>query len=348
LAERRNGIIKTEPLGFPWATQDPFLFCVYHADTYPRGNDAFGPVPSLDGRNLGSDFVLKDGWRMYHGKSVPGFPVHPHRGFETVTVVRKGIVDHSDSLGGAGRYGKGDVQWMTAGKGIQHAEMFPLINMETPNPLELFQIWLNLPKESKFVEPHYAMLWNEQIPVISTIDQHGRATRITLIAGSLEDHMAPDPAPHSWATLPENEVAIWYMEMDSESIWNMPTASMGANRTLYFFDGDQILINDVSVKANHGIHLDPLIAVQLSNGSKKSRLLLLQGKPIKEPVVNYGPFVMNTREEIQEAYRDYQESRFGGWPWSKPDQTHPRQKGRFALHPDGQEHYPDLTIYGDS
>ena len=99
-------IIKNvKPLDFPWETQDPFLFCVYHADAYPKGNSEFGPQESLEGRNMGNDFVLKDGWRMYHGTTVPGFPEHPHRGFETITVVRKGIVDHSDSLGGAGRYG---------------------------------------------------------------------------------------------------------------------------------------------------------------------------------------------------------------------------------------------------
>ena len=101
------------PLGFPWKTQDPFLFCVYHADAYPKGNEQMGPAASLEGRNLGQDFTLKDGWRMYHGRTVPGFPAHPHRGFETVTIVRKGIVDHSDSMGAAARFGHGDVQWLT-------------------------------------------------------------------------------------------------------------------------------------------------------------------------------------------------------------------------------------------
>ncbi len=197
MSQDRNVVIGVKPLGFPWETQDPFLFCVYHSDDYPVGNEDFGPDTTLEGRNIGNDFVLKDGWRMYHGATVPGFPVHPHRGFETVTVVRKGVVDHSDSLGGAGRYGHGDVQWMTAGKGVQHAEMFPLLNREKKNPLELFQIWLNLPGADKFVEPHYAMLWREHIPVIEQSDKDGLKTTIEVVAGSVGSVKAPDPAPAS-------------------------------------------------------------------------------------------------------------------------------------------------------
>ena len=101
---------------------------------------------------------------MYHGSTVPGFPVHPHRGFETVTFVRQGLIDHADSLGAAARFGRGDVQWLTAGKGIVHAEMFPLLDRDGPNTAELFQIWLNLPAADKMVEPHFTMLWDQRHP----------------------------------------------------------------------------------------------------------------------------------------------------------------------------------------
>ena len=136
---------QTLELGAQWPTIDPFLFCAHHDDAYPAGNEQMGPAASLEGRDLGMDFAGRDGWRMYHGREVPGFPPHPHRGFETVTYVRKGFIDHADSLGAAARFGRGDVQWLTAGGGIQHSEMFPLLEREDPNPLELFQIWLNLP-----------------------------------------------------------------------------------------------------------------------------------------------------------------------------------------------------------
>jgi len=169
-----------KPLGFPWQTQDPFLFCVHHEDFYPKGNDVMGPASSLAGRNIGQDFNPNEKWRMYHGEKVPGFPAHPHRGFETVTVVTRGVVDHSDSLGAAGRFGFGDVQWMTAGSGVQHCEMFPLLHKDKENPLELFQIWLNLPNANKLTAPHFSMLWNERIPRRVFSDGDRRTTTVTL------------------------------------------------------------------------------------------------------------------------------------------------------------------------
>jgi redox-sensitive bicupin YhaK (pirin superfamily) len=334
-------VLQVKSLGFPWETLDPFLFCVYHDDSYPEGNDKFGPAASLEGRNLGNDFVEKDGWRMYHGKVVPGFPVHPHRGFETVTVVRKGIVDHSDSLGGAGRYGHGDVQWMTAGKGIQHSEMFPLLNKESPNPLELFQIWLNLPARNKMVEPHYTMLWDKEIPKITETDPEGGRTRIEIVAGQIGEHRAAPPAPDSWAAQSEHEVAIWYLQMEPNASWILPPATQAVNRMLFFFQGAHIQFEHQTVEAGHSIRLHAGRPVQMQNGPVESRLLMLQGKPIGEPVANYGPFVMNTRSEIQQTYIDYQATRFGGWPWPVEEQVHSEYPGRFARFTDGREEFPD-------
>ena len=180
-------ILSVHPLGFPWETTDPFLFCAYHNDAYPRGNGALGPAVSLAGRDIGQDFSRKDGWSMYHGDSVPGFPAHPHRGFETVTIVRKGLIDHSDSLGAVARFGGGDVQWVTAGRGLVHSEMFPLLKTGEDNPLELFQIWLNLPARSKMAAPHFTMFWAEDIPRLSIADAQGRTTDVACTSGRLPE-----------------------------------------------------------------------------------------------------------------------------------------------------------------
>ena len=326
-----NSGLEIFPLGFPWQTQDPFLFCVYHLDHYPKGNADMGPDASLDGRNLGNDFVVKDGWRMYHGTTIPGFPYHPHRGFETITIVNKGYCDHSDSLGAAGRFGEGDVQWMTAGRGVQHSEMFPLLNTDSNNTLELFQIWLNLPAKGKFVDPHFKMLWRESIPVI---DQEG--VSIKVIAGEYQGQRSPDPAPDSWAHDHENQVAIWNISMEAGSKMVLPEITSSVNRSIYFYLGDSINIGDNTVAVDHGVNIRENGALEIKNGSQESRLLLLQGKPINEPVAKYGPFVMNTQAEIQQAFEEYRLTQFGGWPWPHPDHVHDRDKGRFALYPDGQ------------
>ncbi|MEQ8359552.1 MAG: pirin family protein [Cytophagales bacterium] len=330
-----TAIKEIKPLNFPWETSDPFLFCVHHADFYPKGNDHMGPDASLEGRNIGSDFTIKDGWRMYHGSKVPGFPAHPHRGFETVTIVTKGLVDHSDSLGAAGRFGNGDVQWMTAAKGVQHSEMFPLLKKDEENSLELFQIWLNLPKAKKFAEPHFAMLWNENIPLKEVKDANGKMTTIKIIAGKLDDKRAPDPAPDSWAKDPENEVAIWTVKMEPRAKWILPKAGAGLNRALYFYEGDALEIESQQIKHYHSVRLRSHLEVEVINGDKPASLLFLQGKPIGEPVAQYGPFVMNTQAEIQEAMQEYQRTEFGGWPWPSHEHVHPRERGRFAKHANG-------------
>ncbi len=325
-----NAIKNIVPLGFPWQTQDPFLFCVYHLDYYPKGNEDMSPASSLEGRSLGNDFTIKDGWRMYHGHTIPGFPSHPHRGFETITIVNKGFCDHSDSLGAAGRFGEGDVQWMTAGRGVQHSEMFPLLNTDKENPLELFQIWLNLPKKSKFVDPHFAMLWHEDIPIIKT-----KNASVKIVAGRYQNINAPKPAPHSWAADAVNEVAIWNIHVDADSNYTLPKANSEVNRTLYFYEGSTIEIEGKTIQPNHGIELDASKNFDIKVNGEKAHFLMLQGKAIAEPVVQHGPFVMNTQEEIRATMKDYGLTQFGGWPWQHTDQVHDKKKGRFAKYPDG-------------
>jgi redox-sensitive bicupin YhaK (pirin superfamily) len=333
-----NTFIKSiKPLGFPWQTQDPFLFCVHHEDFYPKGNEVMGPAESLVGRNIGQDFDPSKKWRMYHGEKVPGFPAHPHRGFETVTVVTKGLVDHSDSLGAAGRFGFGDAQWMTAGKGVQHCEMFPLLHQDKENPLELFQIWLNLPKSKKMTTPHFAMLWNDIIPTYEAVDEKGRVTKVKVIAGKIGDVKAPDPAPNSWAADVANEVAIWTIKMEAGAELRLPVASASVNRSLYFYEGASVQIANQRFTSHQAVELYVDQEVVIVNGDSPGSLLLLQGKPINEPVVQYGPFVMNSQTEIQQAYSEYQQTQFGGWPWSTYEHVHARERGRFAKYPNGVE-----------
>ncbi|MEZ4407079.1 MAG: pirin family protein [Polyangiales bacterium] len=325
------------PLGAPpWPTPDPFLFCVHHDDDYPAGNERFGPAASLSGRQIGMDFAGIDGWRMYHGETVPGFPSHPHRGFETVTVVRRGLIDHSDSLGAAARYGHGDVQWLTAGRGIVHAEMFPLLERERRNPAELFQLWLNLPRADKMADPHFTMFWRDAIPRHVALDADGRSTEVTVIAGRHGDLAPPRPPPRSYASRPESDVAIWTLKMAPGARYTLPAAQRGTNRSLYFFRGTGLRVGARDVPGNRLVELHAHVDTPLVNGADEGEVLILQGRPIGEPVVQHGPFVMNTRAEIQQAISDYQRTRFGGWPWPNADPVHGAEGTRFARHADGR------------
>ena len=338
MSSSSSPILTKRPLGFPWETSDPFLFCVHHDDAYPAGDERMAPPEaSLAGRRIGMDFEGKDGWRMYHGEIVPGFPGHPHRGFETVTIVRRGYIDHSDSLGAAARFGSGDTQWLTAGGGIVHSEMFPLLEREKPNHLELFQIWLNLPAADKMVEPHFAMLWSRDVPRCTFTDDHGRVTEVMVVAGQLDGKRAPPPPPRSWAARPDTDVAIWSIQMHAGAKWTLPPASDArAARTVYFFGGSSLRVSGELVSEHLALVVRSDAALELEAGETECHILMLQGRPIGEPVVQHGPFVMNKREEIQRAMVDYQRTRFGGWPWPSEDPVHHRDSGRFAKHADGR------------
>ena len=358
----KHAILQIQDLGYPWPTSDPFLLCAYLDDAYPNVDGHFGPAASLAGRDIGRDFAGKDGWNMYHGDKVPGFPAHPHRGFETVTLLRQGIADHSDSRGGTARFGAGDVQWLTTGQGIVHSEMFPLLDSKQANPLEMFQLWLNLPARSKMVDPHFQMMWAEDIPhrlFVNTLSDGNMATtEVVCIAGHL--NIAPtaadgdnavaaaalSPPPDSWASQPESDVAIWTLRMEPGARWTLPRAiNPAAVRNLYFFEGASIAVGDKPIATHCAIELRASSHAELVNrGGDVAELLMLQGRAIGEPVAQSGPFVLNTEEELKQAFDDYQRSKFGAWFWSGRGPTHGPERERFARHSDGRVEFRNGEI----
>ncbi|MCA9489973.1 MAG: pirin family protein, partial [Myxococcales bacterium] len=253
-----------------------------------------------------------------------------HRGFETVTVMRRGLVDHSDSLGAAARFGPGDVQWMTAGKGIVHSEMFPLLDASAPNPLELFQIWINLPPEDKMVDPHFSMLWGETVPRVEA-----DGVEVVVVAGALGDQRPPSPPPKSWASRPDSHVAIWTIRLAPGARLLLPAVAEGVVRTLHVFAGAGLKASGEAIATSTAVFAQDPGEIELVNGPAASEVLLLQGRPIGRPVAQYGPFVMSNRAEIVAAFEDYQRTRFGGWPWPSDEPVHAPDAGRFARYPDG-------------
>jgi len=334
-------VLQAVPLGMPWQTADPFLFCVHHLDRYPAANEHMGPAASLTVRDIGMDFSGADGWSMYHGSVVPGFPQHPHRGFETVTFVRQGLVDHSDSLGATARFGRGDVQWLTAGSGIVHCEMFPLLDRAGPNTTELFQIWLNLPADDKMVDPYFTMQWDEDIPRLALCDGEGRRGELTVIAGTIDGIQPLVAPPDSYASSAESDLAIWHVVLEPLTSWEVPlAASADTTRTFYVYKGSMAVAGH-SVDTSTGVVVRPLELVDVVAGPAGAEMLVLQGRPIGDPVAQYGPFVMNDRAGIEQALVDYQTTGFGGWPWPTDDPVHARHAGRFARHADGRIEEPE-------
>jgi redox-sensitive bicupin YhaK (pirin superfamily) len=346
-------VIKAESQAFQLTTENPFIFAVRHLDLYPKGsgNEHLGLYDEslLEGRDLGMDFTLKDGWRYYHGSKKPGFPQHPHRGFETLTLVRSGVIDHSDSLGAKARFGNGDAQWMTAGRGISHSEMFPLLNTTSNNTCELFQLWINLPKKSKMVDPFFKMLWAEDIP---TFHLDNGNVQVTVVAQSTKeplefaDKNPPSPPPNSYAADPNSYLSVWTIKINPGGKFTLPKTVEGANRNLYLFLGSiTIAEKNFTSEPVKKIKLTPTDVVQLVNSGKEpAEMLYLSAKPIPEPVVQQGPFVGSSREDIIRAYQDYQRGTFGKWPFDSDEPVHGKDEGRFALYPDGKRVVPQTKV----
>lgn len=244
-------------------------------------------------RNM-DPFLLLDEFRV---RPPAGFPNHPHRGFETVTYMLEGKFKHKDNKGHEGEIGPGDLQWMTAGSGLVHSEM-PATDSDNVG----LQLWVNLPKKKKMMAPNYQELLASEVPIV-----HRDGVHVKVIAGrSIEDVEAK--------VLTQSPILYVDITMDPGAQVDHPIPK-GYRGFAYVLSGKATFADE-----RYGVHGDCLlmedndeedsvlrITADTSNGA---RLVIIAGVPLKEPVVQYGPFVMNTREEIMQAFSDYQANKF--------------------------------------
>jgi redox-sensitive bicupin YhaK (pirin superfamily) len=227
-----------------------------------------------------------------------GFPLHPHRGIETVTYILSGVVRHKDTLGNSGVIGAGDVQWMTAGRGIMHEEM-PQVR---PEGIAGFQLWVNLPANLKMTPPRYQNILAAEIPII----EKENGARIRVITGDVDSTSGPVSGIAANPT---------YMDVTVPShrtfIQAIPS---GSTAFAYVFEGEAQFSNGdagkVSVRSPQLVVWSDGDFVEIATGEHPARFLLVSGKPLHEPVARYGPFVMNTREEIEQTLRDLRQGTF--------------------------------------
>ncbi|MBW6514417.1 MAG: pirin family protein [Candidatus Syntrophosphaera sp.] len=236
------------------------------------------------------DDFRNDDTRMY----LPGFPWHPHRGIETITYMLEGSAEHQDSLGNGGTIGKGDVQWMTAGKGIMHQEM------PKPNPIGRmygFQLWANLPAAQKMMRPRYQDITADKIPVVKT----DAGAEIKIICGTFQGVKGPaeniviDPQYYDVFIPPVQKLAL--------------PAPQGHTCFIYVYEGEA-MIGDQKARNRQTVLFDDGEGVELESGPSGLRFLFLSGKPLNESISWRGSIVMNTLQEIQTAYQELQMGTF--------------------------------------
>ena len=228
-----------------------------------------------------------------------GVGEHPHRGFETVTIVYSGEVEHRDSTGAGGRIGPGDVQWMTAGSGILHDEFHSGDFTRSGGVLEMVQLWVNLPAEHKMTAPAYQTLLDADIPAVELLDDAGT---VRVIAGAFEGRRGPAKT--------HTPMHVWDLRLSADGAARLEMPA-GWNSLLVVLHGT-VQVNDAQI-AREGrlVVLDRAGEGALVQANGKAAVLVLSGQPIEEPIVGQGPFVMNTAEQIHQAIRDYSAGCFG-------------------------------------
>ena len=262
------------------------------AGVHLRRAFGFGDTTEFD------PFLLLDDFRNDRPEEYrAGFPWHPHRGIETITYVLAGTVEHGDSLGNRGNLDAGDVQWMTAGRGIVHSEM----PEQHAGRMRGFQLWLNLPGDSKLIEPAYQEFGPDRIPLASP----ARGVHVKVIAGQVGPVTGP-------VVQPATDPTYLDVELDPQATF-VHALPRGHAAFVYVFEGELSIGTGARVTAlpQHSLAvLGDGAQVRLQSGALAARAILVAGRPLREPVARYGPFVMNTEAQLRQAFEDYQNGRF--------------------------------------
>ncbi|MBW5971209.1 quercetin 2,3-dioxygenase [Klebsiella michiganensis] len=278
---------------------------IYTAPSQHWVGDGF-PVRSMfsyqtHGEQL-SPFLLLDYAGPHHfpaGTGKRGVGEHPHRGFETVTVVYSGEVEHRDSTGRGGVIGPGDVQWMTAGAGILHEEFHSAEFTRTGGELKMIQLWVNLPAKDKMTQPGYQSITADVIP---DVELPNNAGHMRVIAGRYEDIVGP---AHTFSPL-----NVWDLQLNQSQEITLHQPA-GWSTALVVLEGEVVVNGEGSAREGQLVVLSQKGEALHLSASSNAKVLLMAGEPLQEPIVGYGPFVMNTKAQIAEAVRDFNSSRFG-------------------------------------
>ncbi len=335
LAKRPKTVQKIVDINIHWSGDDPFTFVSHHHDTYPKGNSQMAPpIDLIRGRNLGRDYQERFGFRMYHGRVVPGFPMHAHWGYETITIAEKGFVDHFDTEKNYGRYGNGDVQWTLASSRYEHCEMYPLIDQENENPVHITQIMINLPLDRKNGENHVNNVWAEDVPVF---EKDG--TTVTLYCGEFDGKKTYSPNPGSYASS-ENSVRILKIEMEPGSSFMLDALAEGIDRNVYYTSGKEADMDGTKVGPNHRFKMKRKTSLEITNGPEESEFWILEGKPIGEKQAAFGPVILKDLDEVRAGMDEIRIKEFQEWPWGLMDVTNPIEMGRELHRADGSVERP--------
>lgn len=335
LAKKPSTVQKIVDINIHWSGDDPFTFISHHHDNYPKGNAQMAPpLETIRGRNLGRDYQERMGFRMYHGRVVPGFPMHAHWGYETVTIAEKGFVDHFDTEGNHGRFGNGDMQWTLASSRYEHCEMYPLLNQENDNPVHITQIAINLPLDRKNKEIAVNNVWSEKVPVIDR-----ESFKVTLYCGEFEDESIYSPNPGSWACK-ENSVRIMKVEMQPGATFSLQELPEGINRNIFFVEGKEADMDGTKIRPYLRFKMKPSTSTVITNGDTDAEFWILEGKPIGEKQALFGPVILKDLEEVRKGMDEIRINEFQEWEWGVMDKTNPIETPRQLCRKDGTIEVP--------